>query len=217
MAVQDYELRLAGFRFPDALPADKANFRFVIDIRYVDTDGAFTTAHVVMPGLDTFWECAPDKSGAPNYVRARNEAAFDMDAIDKWDSLILVFRATNVHSINVSVFDVNRRDAWDKIRDNLGPLIEAVLGKPRTVLPALGPAGATIGGRLGDAADDIRSYALKRFAGGGDMVLFKRSGDLVAPVPPQTSVRVPISGRGSEGDYTVTVSLSVVEPATAGV
>lgn len=217
MAVQDYELRLTGFQFPGALPADKANFRFVIDIRYIDADGGFTTAHVVMPGLDTFWECAPDKSSAPNYVRAGKDPAFDMTAIDHWDSLILLFHATCVHSINISVFDVNRRDAWDAIKDNIGPLIGAALGKAQTALPALGPVGAAIGDRLGDAAEDVKSYALKRLAGGGDKVLFKRSSELVAPVPPQTSVPVSIAGRGSEGDYRVIVSLSVVEPAAAAV
>ena len=90
----EHALSLSDFAFPPNLPNSRANFRFVIDIRFEDEKGNFTTQNVVMPGLDTFWECDPGKRGDPNYVRLRNEAKFDMspDVINEWDRLVLRLR-----------------------------------------------------------------------------------------------------------------------------
>ena len=57
-----YEITLTGFKFPKNLDNDKANFRFVVDLRFVNDESRFTTEHAVMPSLDTFWEC--DQGGA---------------------------------------------------------------------------------------------------------------------------------------------------------
>jgi hypothetical protein len=212
MATHTFELRLTGFDYPPALPNDKANFRIAADVRYVDPDGTFTTDHVVMPGLDTYWECATDKSGDPNFVRSEQGAFFDMAKIDAWDSLILVFRASEVHSVNLVVFDVNRRDPWDDIKDQVGPLIEAAIGKAANLVPAL-PVG--IAGKLGDAAEDVRAYVLKKLAG-GDEILFKKSATLTAMPGPQ-ALEQTISGRGVAGNYAVKVSLKVLAGAPVGV
>ena len=54
MPVQKFELSLTGFSFPKGLSNDKANFRFVVDIRYTNQKGEFSAEHAVMPNLDTW-------------------------------------------------------------------------------------------------------------------------------------------------------------------
>ena len=67
-AESQFAITLEGFRFPEKLDKDKANFRFIVGLRFFDKDDNFSTAHTILPGLDTYWECAPKKSDAPNYV-----------------------------------------------------------------------------------------------------------------------------------------------------
>jgi hypothetical protein len=208
MATQTFELRLAGFDFPAALPNDKANFRIVVDVRYENAEGVFATEHAVLPGLDTFWECAIDKATEPNYVRAGNRAAFDMAKVDEWDSLMLLFKGSRVHAINVSVFDVNRQDAWDAVKDNLAPVLDTVIGKATKFLP-----GGTIGDTLGAAADDVKAYALRKLAG-GDKVLFKKSAPLTAAAPPGQFEQL-LTGPGVGGTYSVAVTLKIIDSVRA--
>ncbi len=95
--MQMFELELTKFEFPQDLPNQKANFRFVVDLRFIDNEDRFSTEHAVMPGLDTFWECSADRRNAPNYV---------------------VRRATGVNSPNSTVISSTRGtgrvgpDAW---------------------------------------------------------------------------------------------------------
>ena len=119
--VSIYELRLTGFSFPAVLPNDKANFRIVAEVRYVTPEGGFASDHAVLPGLDTFWECATDKAAEPNYVRADGAASFDMTKVDAWDALMLMFRATSVHSVKLTVFDVNLRTRGTRSRTTSDP------------------------------------------------------------------------------------------------
>ena len=76
-----FEFTLAEFTFPAKLPNDKANFRFVVDLRFIDDKGRFTTEHAVMPSLDTFWECDTRRADRPNYVRKVQDSQFNMDAM----------------------------------------------------------------------------------------------------------------------------------------
>ena len=70
---QTYELVLTGFDFPGKLPRRKANFRFVADVRYVNGRGEHDTEHAVLPDLDRYGECDPEKKRSPDYVRATDE------------------------------------------------------------------------------------------------------------------------------------------------
>ena len=79
-----YELRLSAFDFPATLPNNNANFRFVFDVRYMKADGSFASEHVVLPGLDAFWECDKTKHTAANFVRDDAAASFDMTRVDAW-------------------------------------------------------------------------------------------------------------------------------------
>lgn len=88
-----FELVLKEFLFPDNLPNRNANFRFIVDLRFINDKGHFTTEHAVMPGLDTFWECDKDQTDMPNYVRDSDHSQFNMEKIDDWDRLILCVKA----------------------------------------------------------------------------------------------------------------------------
>jgi hypothetical protein len=218
-----YELRLSAFDFPATLPNNNANFRFVFDVRYMKADGSFASEHVVLPGLDAFWECDNTKHAAANFVRADAEPSFDMTRVDAWESTVLIFRAVRVHSVNVSVLDVDRRDAFDVIQEQLGTLVEAAIGKAKSALPSFGGQLAQFRDTLGEAADEIQSYALKKLAGGAKTkLLFKRSGLLSLPAPPATEFVQTISGKGFAGDeqlgdYRVEVTLTLLEAAGAAV
>ena len=203
---------------------NKANFRFVVDLRFIKDKSQFATEHAVMPSLDTFWECDMGKKNKPNYVRGKDAGdygQFDMNdngPIDEWDRLILHVKGKSVHSIQFKVIDVNREDAWDKVKSFLGGIIEAVIGKIKGVIPTAGISASLLSESLGGAADDIQSFLLKKLAG-GDKVLFRGSAKLQAPESGKTAVfTVPekpkdgepknLRARGTEGNYQIVFTLT---------
>lgn len=190
----EFELNLERFWFPGALADGRANFRFVVDIRLV-RGGRFATDTAVLPGFDTWWECDRNKAQHPNYVRAEGNA-FDMEKIDAWQRLILLTRADSLHSVQVKVFDVDRPDAWDALRDAFGQIAQTVIGRaPRLLdLPDLAAEG------FGGVEEDLRSTIVKRLAG-GDRLLFRGSAPLA------DAGIIEIKGPGIAGDYTARLRL----------
>ena len=162
-----FELNLSGFKFPKNLDNDQANFRLVVDLRYVSVDGNLLTAQAILPGLDTYWECDRNRKQDPNYVRGRDEGdwgAIDMQRVDSWDKLIFMLPATSLHSIQFKVFDVNRTDGWDRIKHALNSIAGSLFDETKRFIP----------GVFGGATDDVKSFLLKKFAG-GDSILHKGS------------------------------------------
>ena len=188
----NFQLDLTGFEFPEKLPNNKANFRFIVDLRYIDGEGEFVTEHAVMPSLDTFWECDPSRHDKPNYVRLhekenkksvpKNKFDFNNDAknnndakkmkIDPWDRLILHVKGKSLHSIQFKVIDVDRKDAWNIVKNILGKIAEVVIGQTRAFV--LKQQSTHFSTAMGAAADDVQSFLLKKLAG-GDKVLFRGS------------------------------------------
>lgn len=201
-----FELKLTQFLFPNNLSNNKANFRFVVDLRLIKGEGQFTTEHAVMPSLDTFWECDNGKSNKPNYVRHCeiisngnvNYSQFDMNKIDDWDKLIFLVKGERLHAIQFKVFDVDRKDAWDKMQNIAGKLIDA-FGKITDAIP---------GGQLGGAIPDLFSFLLKKIAG-GDKVLFRGS-TKIEDLDDENSVEKKIQGRGTDGEYQIDFSVTKV-------
>ena len=198
-----FELVLTEFLFPKALPDDKANFRFIVDLRFINEKGQFITEHAVMPSLDTFWECDTGRKDRPNYVRGKgvscNCSQFDMCSIDDWDKLILCVKGESVHSIQFKVIDVDRKDAWDKVKNFLDGMIGAVIGKIKGGIP--GNLPFPLPESLGGAADDLQSFLLKKLAG-GDKVLFRGSDKLKIPENGKTTP-FEVEGQGTEGKYKI--------------
>ena len=192
----EFELNLEAFSFPKALSDNRANFRFVVDVRMVRS-AKFATDTVVMPGFDSWWECDRKKARHPHYVRAADRPALDMDRIDAWERLVLLTRADSLHSLQVKVFDVDRPDAWDTLRDAFSRIAQSVLGRAPQVLEI--PELYT--DAFGAVDEDLRSTIAKRLAG-GDRLLFRGSAPLGAPGV------VSVAGSGVGGDYAITLALA---------
>ena len=204
MAISTYELTLAGFRFPNALPGKRSNFRFVADVRYVNGRGEYDTVHAVLPDLDRWWECDPDRRGDPADVRGADAGkfgTFDMTRIDAWDRLVVLARGDGIHSVQLKVFDVDRPDFIDRVGGALGDVASALLGRGRAALPA---ATGPFADALGNAAADLESALLTRLAGAGRL-LFRGSTPLGEP-----GVYV-VSGLGEAGEYAIRLELAVSE------
>ncbi|WP_423908344.1 hypothetical protein [Candidatus Spongiihabitans sp.] len=165
----DFTIILSSFTFPKDLDNKRANFRFVVDLRYTNEKGAFAVATAVMPGLDTWWECATNKSDKPNFVRKGDSSEFDINKIDEWDKVALRVKAQVLYQIQVKVIDVDRPNLWDKLSDAFGRVISSLFGT------AKGKVGGipTVGGAIGSVLEDVQSRVAKMLAG-GDKVLFKR-------------------------------------------
>jgi hypothetical protein len=202
MAISTYELSLAGFRFPKALPAKRSNFRFVADVRYVNGRGDFDTAHAVLPDLERWWECDPDRRSDPSYVRGPDTGEFglfDMTAIDAWDRLVILVRGDGIHSVQFKVFDIDRPDFLDRVGGALGDVVGAVIGRQRSDFE---DRAGVFAGALGGAADDIESALLGRLAG-GDRLLFRGSAQLSGPG------EYVVSGLGEKGEYAIRCELKI--------
>jgi hypothetical protein len=203
MAPFNWEIVLTGFRFPAGLPPKRANFRFLVDLRYVTKRGEHTTEHAVLPAIERWWECDPGKRGELDYVRGPETGAqveFDFARIDDWDRLVLLVRGDAIHSVQFQVFDVDRPGVLDRIRSGLGDVLGALVGRARGALP--GVAGV-FSDSLGSAATDLESALLARLAG-ADRLLFRGSSPL--PEPGEYA----IEGDGEAGRYRVEFSLRSV-------
>ncbi len=203
-----FELNIDDFDFPTDLGNKQANFRFVVDVRYINEDDELSTSHSVMPSLDTFWECDKDRATAPNYVRD-NGHGFEMARIDAWDRLVLVTKANSIHSVQFKIFDVDRRDFWDKVKEFVAPIIQSLFGfVAKSTTGAIPKPIAFLTGAFGTAIEDVESYTLKKLANGEDRLLCKGTFDSLPTaagthtIPAKTFV-------GSEGNYAIRLKLKV--------
>ena len=205
-----FEFNLTGFTFPANLGDDKANFRFAVNLRFTNEEGQFATEKTIMPGLDTFWECAKNKKEKSNYVRATNtngeeSPAFDETRIKQWDPLIFRVNGKEVHSIRFEVFDVNRKNIWDTIGDTLKEILKNTLGaaisKMKGEIPEQMPL--SLSKSLGGAADELESFLLKKLANAdAEHLLFRGSTKLEGPK------EYNVSGPGTKGKYQIKFELA---------
>ena len=216
--MSNFEFTLTRFAFPKDLENNKANFRFVVDLRFTKEtkekeEEEFATEKTVMPGLDTFWECDKGKSERSNYVRAntkQNEpAAFDEERIKQWDPLIFRVKGKSVHSIRFEVFDVNRKNAWDTIGDVLNQIFKNTLGaaisKMKGEIPENMPL--SFSKSLGGAADELESFLLKKLANANAEALLFRGSTPLQDLD-EGEGKFNIKGRGTEGDYCIEFELT---------
>ena len=156
-----YLFKLEMLSFPHTLNNDNANFRLRIDVRYKATGDEFKTETVVMPGVDSYWECSATenqdaaKSGdkrKDRYVRLcvrtrrklRNgrtayEPSVDMDLAGDWDTSFRL-NAEHLYQIRVTLLDVDRKDWFEKIGD--------VFKGALNLYPPTGILASTIGASL---------------------------------------------------------------------
>lgn len=202
MAISTYELSLRDVRFPRALKGKHCNFRIVADVRYANGRGDFDTAHAVLPDLERWFECDPDRREDPFYVRGREageQVAFDMDAVDAWDRLVVLVRGDGIHSVQLKVYDVDRPDLFDRVSGALADVAGRLTGRGRERIEG-GPE--LLQGVLGGAADDVESALLAKLAG-AERLLFRGATGLAEPGEYE------IAGRGEHGEYAVRLALNV--------
>lgn len=212
--VKTATLNLSTFEFPPSLPNNRANFRLVVDVRYLNARGDFKTETAVLPGLESFLECDPGRRGTPEFVRLAKEdgskskskksafhPAVDVDRVDPWSRLAFMGRVQRIEQVRVKVLDVDRKTFVDDLTDGLGRITEAVLTDSEDTITDIGVVGSVIG----SAADDLRSVVMRRLAG-DDRLLFQGSGQ------PKRG-KITIEGNGlvkadKYGAYRVVFSLS---------
>lgn len=211
-----HTLILERFEFPGDLEPSRANFRVVFDVKHWSRKNRDTVevkvATAVKPGADVFWECDPGRRSRPNYRRAMDGddplPRMDVDALDPWDRQVIHLESEGIIAVRAKVYDVDREDFFDDVRDVVEGLLSGIFG---TGEKALAEAVALTKGAAGDAADEIRSYLVKKMTGGGDKVLFQGSGT------PDGRGRIVIQRAGTDGkkgsgEYTLVLETEVWEP-----
>ncbi len=200
--MKTFELTLKKFLFPKELSDKSANFRFVVDLRFVNEDNQLDEKSRVMPSLHAFWECANDKYGEPNYVRGDDTeryVQFDMVRVGEWDQHIQRVNGKSLHSIQFTVFDVDRKGTWERFEKLTKGFVGAVIGKIKGHIP--GDSGLSL--PLGGAADDVHALLLRKIAG-SDKVLFRGSHKFKHTDQEELC----ISGEEKEGRYKIKFSVT---------
>jgi hypothetical protein len=163
-----FKLLLQGFEFPASLAARNANFRFVFQLRHFDANESLVTTESVSPGLSTYWECDPAKEkGGGNqakYIRDGMHPRFA--AISPWDQLVLTVKSKELFQMRVSVFDVNRADWVDHLRQLGGELVGALVGAAKNA-----PLPSQLAAPVGTLLDQLRE-AVVGFLAKKDTMLF---------------------------------------------
>ncbi|MDE2927592.1 MAG: hypothetical protein OXT71_14450 [Acidobacteriota bacterium] len=188
-----HTIRLTGFTFPKLLKGNKANFRFLAALRFVDRDGKPGELDVILPNAVDYWECDPKKNEKLNYVRADRKKGvneqkdppptFDMCRVGAWNNLVFQVRARQLTAIQFKVFDVNRKDAWEKLL----PILKAIPGTLAGPLgPALGIAKEATSVVVGEISQD-------------DSLLFQGS----LKLPYSGNGKPTVEGPGIMGDYNI--------------
>jgi hypothetical protein len=164
-----FKLLLKGFEFPANLPAKNANFRFVFHLRHFDAaTETWVTTESVSPGLTTYWECDPAKAKASS-----NEAKYVRDGanprfrpLSPWDQVVLLVNSTELFQMRAVVYDVNRRDWVDTLRELGEGLIGALVGAANNL-----PIPSQLATPVGTLLERVRDAVIDRLAK-SDTVLF---------------------------------------------
>lgn len=150
---------LNQFEFPHDLDPSKANFRALLEIRYVDGDGEVRqTKTKTLPGLDGYWELDPGERDSPRYVgpdglERAGEGAYgtmDIGRIPLHERSVAV-TASRLLSLRFRLLDVDRSDVWDVVLDKLKDVAREV---GETV-------GELVPGEIGLADDVVSALAAK--------------------------------------------------------
>ena len=180
MSMKEYVITLEKFSFPgpEKLDDDNANFRLQVDLRYKKANGEYSMKTVIMPSLDSYWECSikenkkVEEERKHNCFRKRNgelgEFLDELDVCkvkdkDPWGSLFRV-NAQCLYELRVTLFDVDRQNWWDKFADAL----QGVFGKIVGAIPMLG-------GPIGEVIEEATSSVGRKLANNESKILFTGS------------------------------------------
>ena len=171
-----YSVELTKFEFPDQLDDKKANFRVQVDLRYQELNGDFALKTVLMPGLELYWECSEKDNQSKRYkpgcylVRKKDDSEnwipdVDLGAVGPWGRRFRL-QANDLYELRVTVFDVDRKDWWDRFSG----AIQSVVGKVLSYVPFTG-------GVVKPVVEEAVSSIGRKLAGGGEKILFVGSAE----------------------------------------
>ena len=164
-----FKLLLKGFEFPASLPAKNSNFRFVFQLRHFDAgDDTWVTSESVSPGLSTYWECDQSKanSGGSQAKYVRDDAHPRFRALSPWDQVVLLVNYSELFQMRVVVYDVNRADWVDQLRELGEGLLGALVGAAKHL-----PVPSQLAAPVGTLLEKVRDAVVDRLAK-KDTVLF---------------------------------------------
>jgi len=150
-----FKLLLKGFEFPAGLTGPHSNFRLVFQLRHFDaTNEIWVTTDSVSPGLSSYWECDPSKANSggqlAKYVRDGAHPRFG--PLSPWDRVVLLVSSSELFQMRVTVYDVNRTDWVDRLRQLGEGLLGALIGVAKS---QLGAQVGTILERVREAVVDL--------------------------------------------------------------
>jgi hypothetical protein len=157
-----FKLLLKGFEFPANLPASRANFRFVYELRHFDAaNETWVTTESVSPGLTAYWECDPSKAQSggseARYVRDGNNPRFG--PISPWDQVVLLVHSSELFQMRIVVYDVNRADWVDRLRQLGEGLLGALVGAAGNL-----PIPSQLAAPVGTLLERVREAVVDRLA-----------------------------------------------------
>lgn len=192
-------LKLKGFVFPADLANSKANFRLFFYLRHVaEASDDWVTAEGVSPSLSGYWECDPTKahqhSASAKYIRDPQASQFSQ--LSPWDELVLIVRTKKLIGLRMMVFDVNRKDWTDTLREIGSGIIGSVFDVAGNVnLPVVGSLS-------GSLLEHFKTSVLDSFAVKDDL-LFAVDCDM-------TQVGSAATFTLADGGYKVTLAVDTV-------
>jgi hypothetical protein len=158
------------FKFPDSLDGDSANFRLIIELRYINDSGMWITDRSVMPGLEDYWECDPNRSNDRRFVRNGDGSAsinfLDTNRFNDWDRVALMVSAANLFMCRATVVDVDRQSALEKILSVLTGMLGATLSTAAELVPQ-----KIVSAPLGTFADKLQAWLMATIAAPQDKTL----------------------------------------------
>jgi|SRR5688500_1451657 len=166
----NFVLSLVDLKFPDSLDKDHANFRLIIELRYINDKSIWMTDRSVMPGLEDYWECDPTRGSDRRFVRNKNGSAsidfLDPELFDRWDRVALMVNATELFMCRVTVVDVDRQSALEKLAAVLIPMLGATLATAAELIPS-----KVVSAPLGSFADKLHAWLMEKVVAPRDKTL----------------------------------------------
>jgi len=211
-----YLFSLTNFAFPSGLQDDKANFRFVFELRHVNEKKQAVTVNSVSPGAETFFECDRDKEEETvknddldehYYVRDDSLPKFAIDKVQDWHKLVLMVNSQKLIGMRLKVLDVDREGLWEKFKEVISALVGALIGRATSsdAIPDI------IAQPVATASEQFQTWLTDKMAG-KHKVIFREYVDLTRKAPGDT---VQFTGTGYKGDYTLDLNLTKPTGSTA--
>lgn len=202
-----FQISLEDFTFPDSLDHNKANFRFALDLRYFDSKGNPATGNTALPSLESYYECdwqraadyrfvgATDPTKSQNKNKPDNYGRVDPNRLNEFAKVAFLVNAASLHSMNLTAFDVDRKDFWDGFLKQLSGVADRLLGTISEELPS-----------SFQISDSLKSVVTRKITGPSDRIVGTQ-GFLFSGQDPSYTILLKVGEGDYAGDYSFTFSV----------